>query len=104
MTARSLPMSAALALLLGVTACAAPSQPALDYARSTCAAGDRMSCGQVPALQTQVNNEHAQQAREVAGGILLGLGALAAGAAAGYEASQPHYYYAPVYLCRGWRC
>jgi hypothetical protein len=95
-------MSAALALLLGVTACAAPSQPFLDSARINCASGNQMSCSQVPALQAQVNEEHAQQSREVGLGILAVLGAAAAGASAGYAASHPVYQ--PVYVCRGWGC
>jgi|SRR5580765_7217803 len=103
MTANKTTMSAALALLLGVTACAAPSQPYLDNARALCSTGDQVSCKQVPGFEAQVSAEHAQQAREVAGGILLGLGALAVGAAAGYAASQPTYY-TPVYVCHGWGC
>ena len=82
--------------------CVAPSQPYLDNAKLLCQHGDPVSCRQVPGYQAQVNAEHAQQARDVAGGILLGLGAIAAGAAAGYSASQPHYQ--TVVVCRGWYC
>jgi|SRR5580765_5261217 hypothetical protein len=103
MPTRSIPTSAALALLLGVTACAAPSQPWLDNMRRLCSTGSQAACDAVPVAQSKVDAEHAQQAREVAGGILLGLGALAVGAAAGYAASQPTYY-TPVYVCHGWGC
>jgi hypothetical protein len=95
-------LAPAVALL--VAACVAPSQPFLDQARAGCLAGDRFQCSNVPTLQSQMNAEHAQQSRQVAAGILLGLGAAAAGAAAGYAASHPTYYYTPVVVCRGWYC
>jgi hypothetical protein len=91
-------LAPAVALL--VAACVAPSQPFLDQARAGCLAGDRFQCSNVPTLQSQMNAEHAQQSRQVAAGILLGLGA----AAAGYAASHPTYYYTPVVVCRGWYC
>jgi hypothetical protein len=91
----------ALASALLLAACAAPSQPYLDSARSGCTAGDRAACGSVPALQAQVNAEQNEQASKVALGILLGVTAVAAGAAAGYSASQPSY----VIVCRSrWGC
>jgi hypothetical protein len=97
--ARSLKFGA-LALLLGATACVAPSQPYLDNARSLCASGDQVSCGQIPQFQAQVNAEHNEQAAKVATGFLAVLGAAAVGAAAGYAASHPVYSPPVVYVCR----
>ena len=98
-------VTASLALVIGLAACAAPSQPFLDQARIDCTAGDQSACRQVPSLQAQVNYEHQQQSEKVATGILLGLGAAAAGAAAGYAATHPApVYYTPVVVCRGWGC
>jgi hypothetical protein len=97
-------LSASVALLIGLAACAAPSQPFLDQARTGCATGDQSACHSIAGLQAQVNYEHQQQSEKVAAGILLGLGAAAAGAAAGYAASHPTYYYTPVVICRGWNC
>ena len=91
----------ALAAILPIAACAAPSQPFLDAARANCTAGIQASCAQVPSLQAQVNAEHDQQAQQVGAALLLGLTAAAVGAAAGYAASHP----APteVYVvCRPW--
>jgi hypothetical protein len=88
-----------LAVVIGLTACAAPSQPFLDQARGDCQFGNQDACRRVSGLQAQVNYEHAQQSEKVAAGLLLGLGALVAGAAAGYAASQPTYV-----VCRGWGC
>ena len=96
-------LTASLALVIGLAACAAPSQPFLDSARSMCASGNQTQCGMISGLQAQVNAEHQQQSEKVAAGILLGLGAAAAGAAAGYAASHPTYYYTPVVVCR-WNC
>jgi hypothetical protein len=87
-----------------VTACAAPSQPFLDQARIGCAGGNQGQCGEIPALQTQVNAEHNEQASKVAAGFVAVLGAAALGAAAGYAASHPApVYYEPVIVCR-WNC
>jgi hypothetical protein len=59
----------------------------------------------VPQLQAQVNQEKSDQAAKVAGGILLGLFAVAAGAAAGAAASQPRYDTTVVVVCRNpWGC
>ena len=102
MATRILP--AVLAAVTGLSACAAPSQPFLDQARIECGYGSQSACQRVSGLQAQVNYEQQQQSEKVAAGLLLGLGAIAAGAAAGYSASQPTYYYTPVYVCRGWRC
>ena len=91
----------ALAAILPIAACATPTQPFLDAARSNCAAGIQASCAQVPSLQAQVNAERDQQAQQVGAALLIGLGAAAVGAAAGYAASHP----APteVYVvCRPW--
>ena len=95
---------AAIATLLTVTACAAPSQPYLDAVEAGCAKGNKAACEQVPQFQAQVNAEHNQQAAQVATGFLAVLGAAAMGAAAGYAASHPApVYYAPVVVCR-WGC
>jgi hypothetical protein len=94
---------ASLAVVMGLAACAAPSQPFLDSARSMCAAGNQTQCEMIPRIEAQVNLEHQQQSEKVAAGILLGLGAAAAGAAAGYAAAHPTYYYTPVVVCR-WNC
>ena len=95
---------AAIATLLTVTACAAPSQPYLDAVQAGCVKGDQVACGRVPVLQAQVNTEHSQQAAQVATGFLAVLGAAAMGASAGYAASHPApVYYAPVVVCR-WGC
>jgi hypothetical protein len=92
-------------VLLAAAACSAPSQPYLDNAKLLCQRGDQVSCGQVPGYQAQVNAEQNEAAGKVAIGILLGLTAVAAGAAAGYSASQPSYVYAPVIVCRSrWGC
>ena len=96
---RLLKITTAALLLAG---CATPTQPFLDTARAQCAAGDRPSCSQVPILQSQVNAEKADQANKVAAGILLGLTAAAAGAAAGYAASHPTYVEPVVLVCRPW--
>jgi hypothetical protein len=97
-------IAAVLAVVMGLTACSAPTQPFLDQARIECGYGSQDACRRVSGLQAQVNYEQQQQSEKVAAGLLLGLGAIAAGAAAGYSASQPTYYYQPVYVCRGWRC
>jgi hypothetical protein len=91
---------AVVAVIVGLSACTAPSQPFLDQARTDCQFGHQDACRRVSGLQAQVNYEHAQQSERVASGLLLGLGALAAGAAAGYAASQPTTYV----VCRGWSC
>jgi hypothetical protein len=97
-------LAAALAATLLVTACAAPTQPFLDNARTACAAGNQDQCGQIPNLQAQVNAEHNEQASKVAAGFVAVLGAAALGAAAGYAASHPApVYYEPVIVCR-WGC
>ncbi|HME22334.1 MAG TPA: hypothetical protein VKI44_13500 [Acetobacteraceae bacterium] len=96
----------ALSAAVVVSGCVAPSQPYLDNAKSLCASGDQVSCGQVPGFQAQVNAEHNEQAAKVAGGFLAVLGAVAVGAAAGYAASHPVYAPPPppvVYVCR-WNC
>jgi hypothetical protein len=94
---------AALATLLAVTACAAPSQPYLDEVQAGCSKGIQAACVQVPQFQAQVNAEHSQQAANVATGFLAVLGAAAMGAAAGYAATRPVYvapaYSAPVVVC-----
>lgn len=92
-----------LALAVGLAACAAPSQPYLDNARTLCAGGDQTSCGQVPQFQAQVNAEHADQAGKVALGILGGLALVAGAAAAGYSAAHPVYDPPVVVVCR-WNC
>ena len=91
---------AALALVVGLAACAAPSQPYLDDARAMCTSGHPDYCAQIPALQAQVNVEHQQQAAQAA----LAIGALAVGAAAGYAASRPVYYRPDVVIVCRWRC
>jgi len=98
----------ALAVTVTAAGCAAPSQPFLDQARASCAAGDRLQCDAIPTWQAHVNEEHNQQAGAVAVGVLAILGAAAAGAAAGYAASHP-VYTAPevVVVCppyRYWGC
>jgi hypothetical protein len=95
-------MAAILAAALALTACAAPSQPYLDNAVSLCHNGNQQACGVVPTLQSQVQSEKNQQAREVGQGFLAVLGALALGAAAVADA-----YYTPaptiyVYPYRRW--
>ena len=94
----------ALALVVGLTACAAPSQPYLDSARAQCSTGDQVSCGQIPQLQSQVNAEHNEQAGKVALGVLGGLAIVAAAAAGVAAAANPPTYYYPVIVCRGWNC
>jgi hypothetical protein len=102
MTTRTL--SASVAVAIGLAACAAPSQPFLDSLRTQCTAGDQGACAGIPSAQAQVNYERQEQANKVAAGILLGLGAAAAGAAAGYAAAHPApVYYTPVIVCR-WGC
>jgi peptidoglycan/LPS O-acetylase OafA/YrhL len=100
MATRILP---AILAAVSLAACAAPSQPFLDQARSSCTAGDQTACGSVAGLQAQVNYEHQVQSQEAAAGVAAVLGALAVGAAAGYAATRP-VYYEPVVVCRGWRC
>jgi hypothetical protein len=96
---------AALMAAALLAACTAPSQPMLDRARATCANGNTSGCAQIPYLETVVNREKSEQAREVAAGFAAVLGAAALGAAAGYAASQPsYYYYTPVVVCRRWYC
>jgi hypothetical protein len=93
---------AALALVVGLAACAAPSQPYLDNARTMCTSGHPDFCSQIPDLQARVNVEQNEQAKGVALGVLGILGAVAIGAAAAYGASQPTYTDVVV-VCR-WRC
>jgi hypothetical protein len=97
-------VTASIALVIGLAACTAPSQPFLDQLRTQCSTGDQGACAGIPSAQAQVNYEHSEQASKVAAGLLLGLGAVAAGAAAGYSAAHPTYYYTPVVVCRGWNC
>jgi hypothetical protein len=97
-------ISLAVAASLVLAACATPTMPYLNAARQHCSEGDQHSCNEIPGLQAQVNAEQSDQAAKVAGGLLLGLTAVAAGAAAGYAASQPHYD-TVVVVCRPyWSC
>jgi hypothetical protein len=72
---RVLPRSA-LALVLLVAGCAAPTQPLLDNARLRCANGDMQACDALPGFEASVASEHNQQAREAAGGVLAALAAV----------------------------
>jgi hypothetical protein len=97
--------TAAMAAVMLAAGCTAPSQPYLDHYRQACTAGDRAACDLIPPTQARVNAEKQDQAGKVAAGILLGLSAVAVGAAAGYAASRPVYQPAPVIiLCRPWAC
>ena len=93
---------AALASLLALSACVAPSQGLLDQHRADCRAGKQFSCNILPGLEIQVAHEKQVQAANVANGIALGLAAVAAGAAAGYSASHPVYARPVVIVCRPW--
>jgi hypothetical protein len=90
---------AALALITGLAACAAPSQPYLDEARTQCATGHMGYCAAIRELQARVNAEKQEQAATAAAVA----GALAIGAAAAYGASRPVYQPDVVIVCR-WGC
>jgi hypothetical protein len=91
---------AALALVVGLSACAAPSQPYLDNARALCSTGDQFSCGQIPQFQSQVNAEHNEQAGKIALGVLVVLGAVAGAAAAAHAPPPPPPPPPVVIVCR----
>lgn len=98
---RTIMLATASAVLLA--GCVAPTEPYLNQAKTDCASGQARACQAVPSLQAQVTSEKNEQAKEVALGLLLGVTAVAAGAAAGYSASHPTYYSAPVVVvCRPW--
>lgn len=102
-TIKSVSVAVAAAILL--SACAAPSQPYLDHARTACAVGDQYQCSSIPPLESAVNSEHQEQAGKIASGIFEVLGAIILGAAAVAVAAAPpptHYY--PVVTCTGWNC
>lgn len=87
-----------------VVSCTAPSQPLLDHMTMQCANGSAVACNNVPMMQAQVAREKQEQSNAIAGGILLGVAAAAAGAATGYAASTPHYYPATevIVVCPRW--
>jgi outer membrane lipoprotein SlyB len=96
-----MPLSIALSGVLLIAACSAPSQPYLDTYRVDCAKGSKVACDLIPETEARVNAEHNDAAGRVAGGILLGFLAVAAGAAAGYSAAhQPATEV--VVVCRPW--
>lgn len=88
-TSRGIAMLCAAAL---VAACTAPSQPLLDQMTMQCVNGSAVACNNVPMMQAQVAREKQEQSNAIATGLLLGITAAAAGAAAGYAATAPHYY------------
>lgn len=93
----------AMASVIFLAACAAPSQRYLDTYRRDCTAGDRVACDLIPRTQAQVTAEKQQQAADFGEGVLkvlafsvLVLGAAAGGYAAGVESSRPVYHPTPV--------
>lgn len=91
---------------LGLAACTAPSQSALNSATAACSYGDRTACAQLPVLNAQVQSENQQN--QVATGLAAGLGGAVGGALIGSAVSDHGYYhhgYYPYgYYHRCWNC
>jgi hypothetical protein len=91
---RGIALLCSVALISG---CVAPSQAFLTSMTAQCTSGDQSACNQLPGLRAQVSAEHQQQTNQ----FLLGMGAVALGAAAAAAASQPRTEY--VVVCPRWR-
>jgi hypothetical protein len=75
-----------------IAGCAAPSQPLLDQMVIRCANGSSIACNNAPMMQVEVAREKQEQNNAIVDGLLVGVAAVAAGAAAGYAAPAPHYH------------
>jgi len=94
---------ALLLLAIGVAACTAPTQGALNSATAACSVGDRNACAQLPMLNAQVQSENQQN--QVATGLAAGVGGAVGGALIGGALAGPHYYGGyPYGYHRCWNC
>lgn len=86
----------ALALTLGLGACATPYTDLIDHDEAACKSGTQSACDALPTLQEKDAIFREDRANRVAVGLAAGLAGAAAVYAASHPPPPPPVYYAPV--------